>query len=201
MTTIESADALRPFSFDALTSEPWRNGGGTTRTVASGGPTPSGWEWRVSVADIARDGPFSVFPGVDRHVALIEGNGVVLRGDGTRMRLVRLGEVATFAGELALDARLIDGPVRVWNLMVVRATSVGWLHEHDGSPTRLAHPDGLVRFLTVVAGSYRLRGPGIAETRVTRGKVVRLDAAMEDIQLRAVDDRAVALISDIRPLG
>lgn len=200
MTTVESTDTLRPFPFDGLTSEPWRNGGGTTRTVASG-PAPNGWDWRVSVADIARDGPFSVFPGVDRHIALIEGNGVVLCGDGSRMRLVRLGEVVTFAGELALDARLIDGPVRVWNLMVVRATSVGWLHEHDGSPTRLVHPNGLVRFLTVVAGSYRLRGPGIAETRVTRGKVVRLDAPMEDIQLRAVDDRAIALISDVRPLA
>jgi hypothetical protein len=35
---------------------------------------------------------------------------------------------------------------------------------------------------------------------VTRGKVVGLDAPMDDIQLRAVDDRAIALISDIRPL-
>jgi environmental stress-induced protein Ves len=200
MTTIESADDLRTFPFDTLTSEPWRNGGGTTRTVASGGPAANSWDWRVSVADIARDGPFSIFPGIDRHLALIEGNGVVLCGDGVRMRLARLGEVVTFAGELSLDARLIDGPVRVWNLMVVRATSIGRLHEHDGSPTRLAHPDGLVRFLTVVAGSYRLRGPGIAETRVIRGKAVRLDAPMEDIQLRAVDDRAIALISDIRPL-
>jgi hypothetical protein len=201
MTTLEIPATLQRFSLARLTSEPWRNGGGTTRTVATGDATPAGdWTWRVSVADITQDGPFSIFPGVDRHLALIEGAGIVLQGDAQRLRVARIGEVVSFGGEQALYARLIDGPVRVWNLMITRDARIGRVHEHDGMPTRLVHHSGLVRFLTVVAGNYRLRGPGMDETRLCVGEVVRLDDPMDDIQLRAVDDRAIALISDIRPL-
>ena len=161
---------------------------------------PAQWRWRVSVADITHDGEFSIFPGVDRHLALIEGAGIVLHGDAQRLRVARIGEVVSFGGEHTLSARLIDGPVRVWNLMVARDAWSGRVHEHDGSATRLAHPNGLVRFVTVVAGDYRLRGPGIDETRLCAGEVIRLDDPTADVQLRAADDRAIALISDIRPL-
>lgn len=201
MTALEVPARLRRFALARLAGEPWRNGGGTTRTVATGDATASGgWAWRVSVADITQDGEFSIFPGVDRHLALIDGAGVVLHGDARRLRVARIGEVVSFGGEHALYARLIDGPVRVWNLMVARDAWTGGVHEHDGSPTRLAHPGGLVRFVTVVAGNYRLRGPGIGETRLGAGEVVRLDDPTYDIQLRAADDRAIALISDIQPL-
>ena len=142
MTTIEMPATLRRFSLARLASEPWRNGGGTTRTVATGDATPTGeWTWRVSVADITQDGPFSIFPGVDRHLALIEGAGIVLqRRRAAAARCAASARSCRSAASMALYARLIDGPVRVWNLMVARDARIGRVHEHDGSPTRLVHP-------------------------------------------------------------
>ncbi|MDP3170391.1 MAG: HutD family protein, partial [Polaromonas sp.] len=37
---------------------PWRNGGGVTRELIAW-PTPQDWDWRISVAEIEKDGPFS----------------------------------------------------------------------------------------------------------------------------------------------
>ena len=54
---------------------PWKNGGGVTREVAAY-PRGSGageFDWRISIASVSRGGPFSVFPGVDRELAVLEG--------------------------------------------------------------------------------------------------------------------------------
>ncbi len=51
---------------------PWKNGGGMTADVAASPPGAGmdGFDWRVSIARVEADGPFSVFPGVDRTMAL-----------------------------------------------------------------------------------------------------------------------------------
>ena len=51
---------------------PWKNGGGTTREIAVSE------DWRLSVATIEQDGPFSDFTGFDRTIVPIEGNGIEL---------------------------------------------------------------------------------------------------------------------------
>jgi hypothetical protein len=64
----------------------WANGGGTTRDLAleprSPGTRADGpaFDWRLSLADIDRDGAFSRLPGVDRVFAPVEG-AVVLAFD------------------------------------------------------------------------------------------------------------------------
>src|SRR5215472_11228475 len=54
---------------------PWKNGGGLTREVAvhPAGSDLGNFDWRVSIAEVLRGGPFSSFPGVDRHMAVISG--------------------------------------------------------------------------------------------------------------------------------
>ena len=50
-----------------LTRIPWKNGGGTTAEVAAF-PEGSNFEtfgWRISMADVTSDGPFSSFPEID----------------------------------------------------------------------------------------------------------------------------------------
>ena len=47
---------------------PWKNGGGTTTEVAVS-PEGAGldhFDWRISMARVEQDGPFSTFPGIDR---------------------------------------------------------------------------------------------------------------------------------------
>ena len=65
----------------ATPSVPWKNGGGSTRELACWPPGAGmdSFAWRVSVATIARPGPFSAFPGVDRQIMLLEGDGVRLQ--------------------------------------------------------------------------------------------------------------------------
>ena len=63
---------------------PWKNGGGVTTEIAVF-PEAAGlddFEWRLSMATVATDGPFSLFAGVDRTLAVLDGEGIVLSVDG-----------------------------------------------------------------------------------------------------------------------
>lgn len=110
---------LQRFSIHGLPEEPWRNGGGITRTVARcqrAGET----RWRLSVADITGEGPFSTFPGLDREAVLLDGDGITLRGAGGAWTLRRVGDAARFPGDFPLRGAP-DGPrVRLWNAMACR---------------------------------------------------------------------------------
>lgn len=94
----------------------WRNGGGITHEMATW-PADGDWCWRVSVARIDRDGPFSVFAGVQRWFAVLEGQGVELCWTDATLRLGVSDDPHTFPGEHPCDARLLDGPTLDFNLM------------------------------------------------------------------------------------
>jgi environmental stress-induced protein Ves len=108
----------------ALPAQPWKNGAGLTREIAVGprGATLEHFDWRISVARIDRDAPFSAFAGIDRCITLLKGGGVRLQsGDGAiRHPLATVGEPFRFAGEATLTATLIDGPCDDLNVMVRR---------------------------------------------------------------------------------
>lgn len=105
-------------SWLALPPEPWKNGGGVTRTLAA---DPAG-RWRVSIADIGQDGPYSRFPGYDRVSVVLSGEGVALQGEGVAVAL-RPRSPTVFAGDEVLQSRLVQGPVRVLNLFVLRGSA------------------------------------------------------------------------------
>lgn len=102
------------------TPVPWRNGGGVTRELWCEGEGPSGFSVRLSVAEVAQDGPFSTFPGVDRVIAVLDGVGFELERPGVHVRSAGHAPWA-FAGEDAWECRLVDGPVRDFNVMVDRS--------------------------------------------------------------------------------
>lgn len=106
---------------DAQLAVPWKNGGGVTRNLAIEPETASfdNFIWRVSIADMAQSGEFSLFPGVDRIIVLLSGNGMILESDA-RFVLNTKFEPHTFRGEEAIRATLIDGPARDFNVMVRR---------------------------------------------------------------------------------
>lgn len=110
--------------FASLVPVPWKNGGGCTTeiTVEPPGALFHDFDWRISLATISKDGPFSLFPGVDRTLALVEGPGLMLDVDECR-RFV-LGEddtVIEFAGESAIQATLNGGATIDFNVMTRRA--------------------------------------------------------------------------------
>ena len=100
---------------------PWKNGGGVTRELlrlpASGSDD---WTLRISVADIAADGPFSPFPGITRWFAVLAGAGVRLAWPD-RVRDVRRGDAPLqFDGADAPGCSLLAGATRDLNVMVRR---------------------------------------------------------------------------------
>lgn len=103
----------------------WKNGAGWTTELAR---DPSGdadaaaaFRWRVSIAEVAADGPFSPFPGIDRELLLLEGAGMRLEfADAAPVTLARRLDAARFAGEAAVTGRLLGGPTRDFNAMARR---------------------------------------------------------------------------------
>lgn len=115
-----------PIEADRIAATPWRNGGGSTRELFCW-PAGEDWRLRVSLADIAQDGPFSAFPGVQRHFAVLEGGGVRLHFGAAGARLLRVGDAPlAFDGVLAPGCTLVEGPTRDLNLMLRGVT--GALH-------------------------------------------------------------------------
>ena len=105
---------------------PWANGLGTSYEVASDRNADGEWTWRVAIAPVVLDGPFSVMPGVDRELVVIEGNGMVLEIDGESVECLP-GRVIRFSGDSTVFARLVEGPVVDLGLMTVRGSVTGSL--------------------------------------------------------------------------
>jgi environmental stress-induced protein Ves len=109
--------------FADLAETPWKNGGGTTTEIAVS-PEGAGFDsfdWRLSVARVASDGPFSIFPQIDRTLTLIEGKGMRLAIDGGEsVELTTSSSPLAFPGDVPVAAWLVDGPIRDLNVMTRR---------------------------------------------------------------------------------
>ncbi|MCW5664846.1 MAG: HutD family protein [Piscinibacter sp.] len=166
------------FALDALPWQAWKNGAGRTREIAVEPPGAGldDFGWRISVAEVAADAPFSAYPGVDRCSSLLQGNGMMLRSHdgGTEYRLDRPLEPLAFDGGMALQACLIDGPCLDFNLMTRRGP---WRGEVVCvvAPARLPEADALL--VLAVDGAPEVEGDSLrpGEGRVWRTPVTGLD--------------------------
>ena len=101
----------------------WKNGGGWTSEIAAARAADPALDfaWRVSIADIESDGPFSSFPGVARELLLLSGNGIELDiDDAPPVRLSERFQRVRFEGESSVGCRLLAGPTRDFNVMTRR---------------------------------------------------------------------------------
>jgi environmental stress-induced protein Ves len=161
-----AAAALRMVCADSIEAVPWKNGGGVTHELLRLPlPGAAGDEWwlRISLADIAADGPFSPFEGVERWFSVIEGAGVRLDWPAASGRPARALDVRAadaplrFDGADAPGCRLLDGPTRDLNVMVRRTAGRAELaHAVCGIPQHW--PDGPRGLFALRA--TRLRRPG-----------------------------------------
>jgi len=98
--------------------ERWKNGLGWTREVLRWPLEAEDWDWRISIAEVDKGGPFSSFPGVERELVLLKGEGMRLNfEDGEVVELEPPHGRIRFAGERALEAELLGGPTHDYNLM------------------------------------------------------------------------------------
>lgn len=117
---------MTPVAYSELAAAPWKNGGGVTRELACF-PAGAGFDdflWRVSIADVHQSGPFSRFPGIDRVILLLDGGGMVLRGDAGEHALTTALAPHAFPGEAQIEAELVS-PSRDFNLMLRRGRAQG----------------------------------------------------------------------------
>lgn len=112
------AHLIKASEFKAM---PWKNGAGLTTQMAiepEGATLESGFQWRLSMADVRSDGPFSVFPDCDRTLLLLKGKGMVLDFNGHgRKRLDTPLEPFRFEGDWHATGELIEGPCRDFNII------------------------------------------------------------------------------------
>lgn len=106
----------------------WKNGLGSTREIAAhtSAESPSDFIWRASLAEVDSSAPFSCFPGIDRHIVLLDGAGfsMVLDRDRTHP-LTTPFEPFAFPGETKVAVQLAGGACHDFNLMVRRTLAHG----------------------------------------------------------------------------
>lgn len=134
-------------------ASPWKNGGGVTWEVAISpdGAALDAFDWRLSIAEVASSGPFSSFPGIDRVLTVIEGEGLRLRVEGADP--VTLGQSSpplAFAGDAACIADLTAARIRDFNVMVRRAAHRAAVRRVTG-PIEITNTGGVLGALALDA--------------------------------------------------
>lgn len=152
---------LHTFFVADLPAVPWKNGGGVTREIVCQPPGAGmdSFDWRVSIAHIASDGPFSAFPGIDRVITLLSGGGVHLSSADGQVNH-RLGSPLApfaFAGEAAIHARLLEGDCHDFNVMTRRAVCSASLQVLRSACDWQPSSQGL---FMAAQGNWQLEGTG-----------------------------------------
>ncbi|WP_036504327.1 HutD family protein [Novosphingobium sp. AP12] len=113
VTVIRAVDCL---------AVPWKNGGGTTLEIAVFPPGASmdDFLWRLSMAKVTAPGSFSLFPGINRTLAVLEGT-LALSGKGIDAQLDSRSAPAEFDGGIAVYGQPVGRPVLDLNAMARRS--------------------------------------------------------------------------------
>lgn len=117
---------------------PWKNGGGETTEIAVSpdGASIENFDWRLSMATVASSGPFSLFAGIDRTLAVLDGDGLSLTVEGMGTTALTTGSAPLpFPGDAPAGADLIGGTVTDLNIMTRRGRIVHTMRrvELDGT--------------------------------------------------------------------
>jgi uncharacterized protein len=102
-------------------TQPWKNGRGTTiELLHLVDPSTGATLLRLSRASVVEDGPFSLFPGIERNLTVLTGPGFRLTGPGLNLRCDPLVPVA-FPGDVEVRAvETNNQPSDDFNVMTAR---------------------------------------------------------------------------------
>jgi environmental stress-induced protein Ves len=164
-------------------SMPWKNGLGSTTQIAIH-PADAGVDdfgWRISMAMVNSDGPFSLFSGVERTLVVLEGAGIALaRSDGGLARLTGSSAPFAFAADIPSEATLIDGPILDLNVMARRRDFSHEVHAFTG-PAEFPATSGTI---VIFAHGAALRiEDGIQPTRIALGDTAICEAAPKGLNI------------------
>lgn len=165
----------------------WKNNLGWTREILRV-PDADDFAWRVSIAEIDHDSAFSPFPGCERVLVLLEGNGMRLDfADGSSTQLDPPHARIAFAGEQALQCTLVDGPTRDFNLIWKRArVRADLMHRPLVGPMLFFREPGVQWLVYLLSGRASVKD---------RPELPSLDPG-DSLWLRPGDDAGARLILD-----
>ena len=144
--------------YEECESSLWKNGGGSTKQLLiwPKGADLSNFDFRISIATISSDGPFSIFPGIDRQLCILEGEGVKLlmseNGAKSCELVLRPNQAAfCFSGETQIESQRLDKRIIDFNVMTKRGKYRAYIErlELKGSlslePFKTCHEDNIHR--------------------------------------------------------
>lgn len=156
MNVVALPHSVERFALQDLPRERWRNGAGWTRTILSAGRNGK-TDWRVSLAEIEREAPFSLFPGMDRTAVLAKGGPLRLQGPSHQWALDAPGDLARFPGEWQLQNSAPTTDTMIWNVMTRRGAAHAEVQVFAGQDVPL--PGDGHALVWVLQGSFRVVSP------------------------------------------
>lgn len=158
----------------AYRTMPWKNGGGETieMAVSPAGASFDTFDWRLSMAHVGAPGPFSLFPGTDRTLSVIEGRGLTLKLPDRDVTLDRKSAPFAFSGDVTVDSTLVDGAIDDLNVMTRRSRCHHRVQRrHLVASTKLALSSEIA-ILIALRGSVELVGGSQAVTLDSKDALV-----------------------------
>ena len=138
-----------------FTKLPWKNGLGYTTELLKQSISEDEFAWRLSIAQVTRDGPFSNFDGYDRTLVLLKGEGMRLEHAGQPAQvLVKPLDVASFPGKGPTTAQLHRGPIEDFNIMT--RCGICSAKTHIGTESSLALRRTTANWLLIYATTENL---------------------------------------------
>jgi environmental stress-induced protein Ves len=185
---------------------PWKNGGGSTTELAVFPPGAGidDFVWRLSRAAVHVDGPFSHFAQIDRSLAILSGEGLVLHSDSEQrtsapVRLTQASMPYQFAGELPIFAELCGGPVIDLNLMTRRDVCQHYMQRLTAGEHHVSATEAQQILLYCAAGTAKIRmSDGDAAELTQTGDLLIIDEEHERsgirLQISAEEDAILYLM-------
>ncbi|MFC7396888.1 HutD family protein [Chelatococcus sp. GCM10030263] len=177
---------------------PWKNGGGETVEIAvfPADAALGDFTWRVSMASVATDGPFSIFPEIDRTLSVLSGAGMELTIEGQgEVVLDRSSPPHAFPADVPTKARLIDGPITDLNVMTRRGRYAHTVRRVEAPLT--LQPSSALRLLLCAEGGLNV---GQGEVSLALGP---LDCLVIEPEMQAsvrVSGEGAAFLIELRGL-
>lgn len=190
---------------------PWKNGGGSTTELAifPSGASIDHFIWRLSTAQVATDGPFSFFPGIDRSLAVLSDSGLILHTEASEqtssqpsaVHLTQHSPPYRFTGELAVVAELSAGSVSDLNIMTRRDVCTHTMRRLSAGLRRIHAQDAQQILVYCAAGGARLTMPeqGIPAETCSSGDLMLFNTSHQAsgglLELIAGEDAVLYLIT------
>ncbi|HNP34360.1 MAG TPA: HutD family protein [Woeseiaceae bacterium] len=174
---MSDAIVMSPSSYKRMA---WLNGHGyTTELLSQRALDMTGFDWRISIADVVTDGAFSDFNGCDRILLILEGNGVMLRHDSGIEDNLRNGyALARFPGDQATHAYLHDGPIRDFNVIFRRGLYSAYVDVLEGGGRNELVVNSDLFLVYAIGDGVRARSKNMQERCIDKGHLLKCSVSV-----------------------